>query len=297
MRVLVTGAGGLLGAEVWRVFSIDHELSAIGRHQPPWVAPAQWQNCDLTEPERTYALVTRLNPDLVVHCAAYNNVDGAEARPEDAYRGNAAATRNLALACQRFDTVLLSVSSDYVFDGGSAPEEGYREEDPARPLSRYGESKRWAEAHVERLLNKYFIVRTSWLFGPARPSWVDRVVELARERKPIQALRDARSAPTYTPDLAQAILRLAHTRLFGVYHLTNSGFCSRVELAEEALGLNKLSGYPLLQKLTQADLRLPAPRPVFSGLCNLAWKLNGWDALRPWTQALAEHFVKSQVAL
>src|SRR5205085_9572561 len=133
VKVIVTGAGGLLGQDVWRVFSQDHELFAIGRQQPPEVSAAQWQTVDLAEAAKIYTAVTRINPDLVVHCAAYNNVDRAQTHPDEAYRGNALATRNLALACQRFDTALMSLSTDYVFDGASAPEGGYREFDPALP--------------------------------------------------------------------------------------------------------------------------------------------------------------------
>lgn len=295
MKVIVTGAGGLLGQDVWRVFGERHELLAIGRHQPPQVGAAQWQAVDLTDGAGTYAAVTRFNPDWVVHCAAYNDVDRAQTHPDEAYRGNALATRHLALACQRFDTVLMSVSSDYVFDGRSAPEEGYREFDPPRPISRYGESKRWAEIFVEQLLNKFFIVRTSWLFGPGRASWVDQVAQRAQEGLPVQAVTDMTSAPTYTPDLAEAMLQLAESRRFGLYHLTNTGFCNRVELAEEVLRLRRRAGYAQLQKLSQKDLRLPATRPVFSGLQNLAWRLDGFKPLRHWKEALADHFAPSRI--
>lgn len=297
MKVIVTGAGGLLGRDVWRRFEIAHELFALGRQQPAWVASQQWSACDLTDAALTYKLVTRFNPDLVVHCAAYNLVDDAERDWDAAYKGNALATRNLALACQRFDTTLMSVSSDYVFDGVNAPEEGYREFDPVHPLSRYAESKRWAEIFVEQLLNKFFIVRTSWLFGPSRPTWVDKMVELAREGKPVVAVSDMRSAPTYTPDLAGAMLELAQSNRFGTYHLTNSGFCSRSELAEEVLRMHKISSYAGLKKVTQKELKLPAPRPAFSGLRNLAWELDGFRPLRSWKNALIEHFSNNKVTL
>ena len=168
MKVLVTGSAGLLGHDVWRLFEAKHEMVALGRTPAPWVGAERFRECDLTNAAHTYALVTKENPEIVVHCAAYNNVDDAETHPEDAYRGNALATRNLALACQRFDATLISVSTDYVFDGTDAPPDGYREFDPCSPKGRYAESKRWAEIFVERLLNKYFIVRTSWLFGPSK---------------------------------------------------------------------------------------------------------------------------------
>lgn len=296
MKVIVTGSAGLLGHDVWSAFEKAHELLALGRSQAPWVSDAQWLHGDLTDAGKTYAAVTRVNPDLIVHCAAYNQVDLAQSHPDDAYRGNALATRNLALACQRFDTVLMLVSSDYVFDGSDAPDEGYREFDPTHPLSHYGESKRWAEIYVEQLLSKFFIVRTSWLFGPSRATWVDQVLTLCDEGKPVTAVSDMVSAPTYTPDLAAAMRQLAESHRYGTYHLTNGGFCSRVQLAEEVLRLNKRGSYAGLQRLSLKDLKLAAPRPKFSGLDNLAWRLEGFPALRSWKAALQDHFSKAKVA-
>ena len=296
MKVLVTGSSGLLGHDVWKLFERKHELVALGRTQAPWVGAERFQECDLTNAARTYALVTKINPEVVVHCAAYNNVDAAESAPDDAYRGNSLATRNVALACQRFDAAMISVSTDYVFDGTDAPPNGYREFDPCKPGSAYAESKRWAEIFVEQLLNKYFIVRTSWLFGPSRPSWVDRVAQAAEEQKAVDAATDMVSAPTYTPDLAQGLLRLAESRHYGVYHLTNSGFCSRVELAREVLEICGHKNYAHLNQKKLSDLRLPARRPTFSGLENLAWRLDGFPLLRSWKEALREHFASKKVS-
>jgi len=295
MKIIVTGAGGLLGHDVWSVFEPRHTLVALGRTQPPYVATAQWRSCDLTDAARTYSVVTKENPDMIVHCAAYNNVDGAETDLEAAFQGNAMTNRNLALACQRFDTILLSISTDTVFDGENPPESGYREFDSPNPINHYAESKLWGEMFVKQLLNKFYIVRTSWLFGPARPTWVDQLVKLCQEEKPIYALKDMVSAPTYTPDLAEGLLQLAESHHFGTYHLTNSGFCSRVELAEEVLRIHRKSGYRHLKALEQKELNLPAPRPRFSGLQNLAWTLDGFKSLRSWKEALADHFSKSKV--
>src|SRR5581483_5394970 len=154
MKVLVTGSAGLLGHDVWSLFERKHDLVALGRTLAPWVGQERFRECDLTNAAHTYALVTKENPEVVVNCAAYNNVDEAEKTPEDAYRGNALAARNLALACQRFDATLIHVSTDYVFNGEDAPATGYREFDLCRPMNRYGESKRWAEIFVEQLLSK-----------------------------------------------------------------------------------------------------------------------------------------------
>ncbi|HVO32993.1 MAG TPA: NAD(P)-dependent oxidoreductase, partial [Elusimicrobiota bacterium] len=210
---------------------------------------------------------------------------------------NVLTNRNLALACQRFDAVLLSISSDYVFDGENAPAGGYREWDEPHPLSRYGETKRWGEQVVESLLNKFFIVRTSWLFGPGRPTWVDLVLSAGRDDRPIAAARDMVSSPTFTADLAPALLELVESRCYGIYHLSNSGSCSREELAREVLGIHRLQRYTGLRALTLAELRLPAPRPRYSVLDNAAWRAEGRKPLRDWKSALAEYFVSRPAAI
>jgi dTDP-4-dehydrorhamnose reductase len=297
VKVLVTGAAGLLGREVWRLFERDHELTAVGRTQPPYVGEHQWKECDLRDAARSYDTVTRVNPDLIVNCASYNNVDGAESEPDEAYRGNAVVARNLALAAQRFDAELMHVSTDYVFDGEQTPEGGYREFDACRPVSRYGESKWWAEQLVQQLSQKFFIVRTSWLFGPGRATWIDSVHQAPQQAKTITAVKDMVSAPTYTVDLAAAMLALAVSKRFGIYHLTNEGFCSRVELAKRVLTLAGQGDYSNLKVVTQDQLRLPARRPANSGLQNLAWRLNGFQRMRPWQEALGAHFSRSKVAL
>jgi len=294
LKILITGAGGLLGQEVWKLLEREpeHELSALGRTRPSFVTDTQWIEGDLTNAARTFTSVTRLNPEVVIHCAAYNHVDKAESEPDEAYRGNAMAVRNLSLACQRFDATLLSVSTDYVFDGENVPENGYREFDLCRPLNRYGESKRWGELFVQQLLNKYFIVRTAWLFGPSRPTWVDSVVSYSTQGKPIQAASDMVGSPTYTPDLAHALVQLAKSRHYGLYHLTNQGFCSRAELAREVLRLHKRENYPHLKILPKSEMNFAAVRPRFSGLDNLAWRLDGFAPLRSWKEALREHFAE-----
>lgn len=289
MKILMTGVSGLLGSEVWAVFYRKHELVAMGRHRPEPVPQSQWKECDLRDTAAVHALVTRQNPDLVIHCAAYNDVDGAEKYPEEAFRVNALGTQNLALACQRFDAVLLAVSTDYIFDGIQAPTPGYREFDRRHPLSIYAESKCWGEIHVQELLTKYYLVRTSWLFGPRRSTYADNVLEWASHKKMVPCLVDVKSAPTYTPDLARAFLWLVESGRFGVYHLTNSGFCSRLEFAREILKVSNLPDH-LLKPITRSEFNHPAQRPAFSGLENLAWRLHGFPPLRPWKDALREYF-------
>lgn len=290
MKVLITGANGLLGHDIWRLFEHKHDLISLARNPSPWVGEERFRQCDLTNAALTYAIITKENPELVIHCAAFNDVDRAESDPDTAYRVNAMGTRNVALACQRFDATMISVSTDYVFDGESASATGYREFDPCNPISQYGSSKLWGERFVQSLLTKYFIVRTSWLFGPSRDAWVDRVEQAARAGEPIFSAKDLISSPTYTPDLAQGILRLAESRHYGIYHLTNQGSCSRTELAEEVLSIHNLNRGQLIQSMTRDELRLRAKRPRFSVMENYAWKLDGFPPMRGWKEALRAHF-------
>ncbi len=296
MKVLVTGSSGLLGQEIIKKFEKNHEIIGIGRTKPQQLSVSQWRPCDLSDAPSVYSVVTRENPDLVVHCAAYNAVDRAEIHNDEAYLGNSYCTRNLALACQRFDTTLMSVSSDYVFDGENPPEGGYREFDLTRPLSVYGYSKLWGERFIQQLLNKFVIVRTSWLFGPSRMTFVDSSLEQARNGQKIPCLKDIVSAPTYTPDLAEAMLQLAESNRYGIYHLTNEGYCSRVELIEEVLRLHRIGTKGLIKSLLQSELKLAARRPAFSGMENLAWRLDGFKPLRSWQDALKAHFNVKVVA-
>jgi dTDP-4-dehydrorhamnose reductase len=289
MKILVTGANGLLGTDVWKTFEGKHELIALGRTYPKHVPLKQWREVDLRNASQVYTLVTRENPDLIVHCAAYNDVDAAESHPHEAFQTNALATRNLALACQRFDTVLMAISTDYVFDGSNAPQGGYREFDSPSPCSIYAESKRWGEIHVEHLLTKFYIVRTAWLFGESRTTYVDKVVQWAREGKRVPAMKDMRSTPTYTADLAKGLMQLAESGLFGVYHLTNGGSCSRAEFAQEILRLHKLPEN-LVDAVSQDQFKAAARRPTFSALHNLAWETNGFTPLRSWKEALKDYF-------
>jgi dTDP-4-dehydrorhamnose reductase len=295
MKIIVTGAGGLLGQDIWRLFEKEHTLIAIGRNQPFYIPPAQWRSVDLTQEDVVYNVITHENPDLVIHTAAYNDVDGAEKNPEMAYLHNSYACRNLAIACQRFDTILMSVSTDYVFDGQSVLHTGYREFDPCRPISRYGESKYWGERYISDLLNKFFIIRTSWLFGPGRETWIDKVAASIHTKREVVAVSDMVSAPTYTPDLAEALFQLAQTRRYSTYHLTNTGFCSRVDLAQEVARLAAKGQKAQIKSVTQAELNLPAPRPAHSGLDNLAWRLDGNKPLRSWQEALETYFEKASV--
>lgn len=293
LRIVLTGASGMLGGDLWFALqNAGQEVYAVGRHLPAFIEKKYWHNLDLTDAEQTYQTITQINPDVVVHSAAYSDVDGAESNPEEAFRNNALATRNLAVACQRFDTVILYISTDYVFSGDKGGP--YYEYDQPAPLSIYGKSKLWGEEFVQSLLSRFYIVRTAWLFGKFRTSFIDKVIIALNSGQEIKAVTDMVGSPTFTRDLAQSIVFLLSEPLYGIYHLTNAGYTSRAELTEyiaELLG-KSLKTIRLI-RCRQADLGLPARRPNFSALANYHWQLNGFPPLREWEAAIKEYIENS----
>jgi dTDP-4-dehydrorhamnose reductase len=235
-------------------------------------------------------LVGSFQPDLILHPAAYTYVDQCESDPGTAYRINALGTQNLALAAAQLNTALLYVSTNTVFDGHKATP--YYEYDTPNPESVYGRSKLAGEEYVKILLNRFYIVRTSWVFGP-RPTegklnFVRRMLQLGDERGAVTVVDDEISKPTYAPDLAAAIWQLAQTEAYGLYHLSNEGQASRFEFAQEIFrqaGRTQVQVTP--SKL--ADFPRPTPPLYQSALHNFAAATNLDIRLRPWQEGLEEY--------
>lgn len=290
MKILITGITGLLGSEIASTLGDKHEIIGITKENA--LGGFETLKLDICNYESVYKTVTRLNPELVIHTAAMSNVDACESDPDQAFRINAIGTRNLALACQRFDAALMYISTDYVFSGEGAPEGGYAEFSAASPQGVYARSKLYGELYVQQLLSKFFIIRTAWLFGGRRDNFVSHAAASLRDGKEIKAASDMISSPTYVKDLAAAVTKLVDQPVYGIYHLTNSGFGSRYEIVT---AISKMLGFPStkIRKFTREELKLKAPRPRFSGLNNYVWKMNGWPALRPWQEAVSD-FLKEQ---
>lgn len=291
MKILITGISGLLAADLWKTLNQpEFETYGLSRKKPGFIPGEKWLNCDITDFAETYQKVTKLNPDIIIHTAAASNVDDCEQNPEVAFRVNSLGTRNLAIASQRFDSTLIYISTDYVFDGKEVPKNGYREFDRPSPVNIYGLSKLWGEYYVQKLLNKFCIIRTSWLFGDFRKNYITAMLDSQNE---ILATDEMVSSPTFTKDLAQAIKSfITHrssliTTLYGIYHLTNGGFASRYEIAEYVA---KISGIPQknIKKIKLSELNLAAQRPPCSVMENYVWKLDGHKPLRPWQDAVKE---------
>ncbi|MDO8733620.1 MAG: dTDP-4-dehydrorhamnose reductase [Elusimicrobiota bacterium] len=282
MKILITGCG-MLGYDLCRVLE-NEELFCLDINEPTFQVP-NFQICDITDFEKTYKTITKINPEIVIHTAAWTDVDGAEKNPGDAYRLNVIGTRNVALSCQRFDASMIYISSDYIFDGEK--KEPYIEFDKANPLSVYGKSKYYGEIIVQQLVNKFFIVRSSWLYGVNGKNFVKTILNLAKEKKELKIVNDQVGCPTYTKDLASAIKVLLSTGLYGIYHVTNSESCSWYDFAKQII---KLSGSSCeVLPTTSEKLNRPAIRPKNSVLKNFMWELNGFKPLENWRQALKNY--------
>jgi dTDP-4-dehydrorhamnose reductase len=278
MRVLVTGAGGQLGSDVVAV------CEAAGDQ----VIAADHAALDVGDRDAVLGAVTTIQPDAVVHAAAWTAVDACEADPERAFRDNAMAARHVADGCRRAGAHLCFVSTDYVFDG--TKDGPYVEWDDPRPLSVYGRSKLAGEREVAALAPGSTIVRTSWVCGLRGSNMVRTVLRLAAE--PDRALAfvdDQRGCPTFTADLAVAVRRLTVGRFAGTYHVTNAGPVSWFEFVGdvlEAAGHDRSRVRPITT--AELDPPRPAPRPANSVLDNAALRAAGLPAMRHYREPLRE---------
>jgi dTDP-4-dehydrorhamnose reductase len=273
LRILVTGAAGQVGSEV-AAHLPSHEVVALDR-----------AGCDLADRHSVEQAVSAARPAAVVNCAAWTDVDGCEADPERAMLVNALGVRHLAVACARVGAHLVHISTDYVFPGDK--DGPYDEWDEPGPRSVYGRSKLGGEREIARHAGSWAIARTSWVFGRRGRNFVDSIVGRAREGAPLRVVDDQRGCPTYAPDLAGALVRLAVERRPGMYHVTNAGACTWHDLAAAAVELAGLDP-SVVGVTTTAELGRPAPRPANSVLSGSAWAAAGLAPLRPWREALAE---------
>lgn len=276
MRIVITGAGGQLGRALYRRLK-DHELLALDHRQ-----------LDVTDRDSVLALAG-FRPDVIIHTAAMTNVDGCELHPEAAYRTNALGTQNVALLAKQTGAVLCYISTDYVFDGRKGSP--YWEWDPTNPLSVYGASKLAGEWFVRTLLDRFYIARTAWVFGPGGNNFPRRVLELATTQPSLGMVTTESGHPTYAPHLADAIARLIRTDAFGLYHLVNEGCVSRFDFARAILDGIGYPDYPL-EPLERYER--PATRPGRVELHTLAARTVG-AGLPPWQEGLETWLMEENI--
>ncbi|MGE5407222.1 MAG: dTDP-4-dehydrorhamnose reductase [Syntrophothermus sp.] len=252
MKLLVTGAAGMLGHDVMLAAgNAGHEVGGFGRAE-----------LDVTAPDALRRRFEIERPDVVVNCAAWTDVDGAEEAEEAAFAVNGAGAGNVAAAALEHEAAVVHVSTDYVFDGAKG--EPYVESDQPAPLSAYGRTKLAGEEAVAAANKRHFIVRSAGLFGVAGPNFVDTMLRLAETQSEVLVVRDQVTSPTYTWHLAYGLVRLIDGLEYGIHHMAAAGRCSWYEFAREIFELAKVDCKVLSG--TTAMLGRPAPRPAFSAL-------------------------------
>lgn len=273
MRYLITGANGMLGRDLRAVLR-DREVTALSRAE-----------LDVSDAAAVREAVR--GHDVVVNCAAYTKVDDAETHEDEAYRVNAVGPANLAAATSEANARLVTISTDYVFDGRStAP---YAEDRPRDPINAYGRTKAAGEEFaLEANPDGAYVVRTAWLYGAHGPNFARTMLDLAETKDTWAVVDDQLGQPTWTADLAAQIVALLDAEApAGIYHGTNSGAATWFEFAQSVLAENGLDPARITPTDSGAFVR-PAPRPSYSVLGHDAWRAAGLPAMRHWREALAD---------
>jgi dTDP-4-dehydrorhamnose reductase len=279
MKVVVTGAGGMLGRAVMAA------LDAAG-HPALGLTRA---DADVTRPGSLAHPISVFKPDWLFHLAAFTRVDECETHADHAYLVNVLGARHAALAAMEARAAVLAVSTDYVFDGASSSP--YREYDTPAPLSVYGGSKLAGERAMREVHPLHVIVRTSWLFGRGGGNFVDTIAHKAWIGDPLSVVDDQRGSPTSTTDLAGALVCLAGSRHYGTYHCTNGGDCTWFDLAEHvvARGVGRGGARVPVTRTTTEALGRPARRPAYSVLNNQLYEHVTGHRMPPWRDAVDRH--------
>ena len=273
MKILITGAYGMLGSDLREVLK-NHELIATGS-----------KDLDITNEENVIDFIDENSPEVVINAAAYTAVDDCETNYDEAYAVNAIGPKNLAIACKKQDVPLVHISTDYVFDGSKRTP--LLENDALGPQSAYGKTKLEGEKFIQEYTDKYFILRTAWLYGIHGNNFVQTMLSLAENHDEITVVDDQIGSPTYSLDLAVSIANLLNSDKYCIYHLTNEGECSWYEFSKRIFELSDVDVKVL--PVTTEEFPRPAPRPHYSVLSNQKWIKAGFPPMRKYEEALSDY--------
>jgi dTDP-4-dehydrorhamnose reductase len=281
-RVFITGAAGMLGRAVVPLFRERYEVLAT-----------DIEECNITDHDAVIRAIAKYKPRFVLHLASMTDVDGCERDPDSAYLINSVGTRNVALACQTVNAVMVYINTGMAYDGTKS--KPYTEFDRPDPVNIYANSKYQGEIAIRDLLDRFYIFYTCWLFGGGTEDkkFVPKILELAKMSSEINVADDNLGSPTYTVDVAQRIFEFIESGLYGKYHCVNEGCASRLELAREILriaGIKKCT----LKPVPSSFFSLPAPRPRMEAMRNYHFELLGLPPLRGWRGAL-EEYIKAEL--
>lgn len=290
MRILISGANGQLGKELTRIlntgFAEIGEIPCTLKNSD--IMNTDVDNLDIANINDVLSFVENERPQVIINCSAFTNVDLCETDKDTAFNVNSLGPRNLAIAAQKVNTKLIHVSTDYVFSGdGNEP---YCEYDICNPQSIYGKTKYLGEQYVKEFCSKYFIVRTSWLYGYEGNNFVKTIMNLAEQRESIKVVNDQRGNPTNANDLAYHILKLVDSNEYGIYHCTGNGECSWYDFACKIVEYANINCE--VMPCTTEEFPRPAKRPSYSSLNNMMLKNTIGDKMRFWQDAL-KNFIKN----
>lgn len=275
MKILITGCDGQLGKELTKILSTNEKYILTTTNK---------KTLDICNFNAVNKFIKKNKFEVVINCAAYTKVDLCEDNEELAFSINALGAKNLAVACEKMGTKLFYISTDYVFDGENISP--YREYDLTNPMSIYGKSKVLGELYTQMFSSKYFIIRTAWLYGDG-DNFIKTMMNLSKTKSNIDVVNDQFGSPTSTKDLANCIINLMNTELYGIYNGTCKGVCSWYEFACKIFKLTNININ--INPIASEDFQTRAPRPKFSVLDNFMLRLNDLDNFRTWEEALEEY--------
>ncbi len=275
MKIFVTGCNGQLGRAVNLQYKDESNVTFVN---------TDVADLDITKVDDVISAVRAEKPDVIVNCAAHTAVDACETDWDNAYRINAIGPRNLSLAANEVNAKLVHISTDYVFDGKST--KPYTEFDAVDPQGAYGKTKLAGEEFVKAFANRYFIIRTAWLYGDGK-NFVKTMLRLSETNDAVSVVHDQVGSPTSTKELAGAIAHLIPTDNYGLFHGTCEGVCSWADFTEEIFRLKGLS--TKVNRITSAEFNAKAPRPAYSVLENYMLKLTTDYKFAQWEDAIAEY--------
>lgn len=295
-KILVTGSNGMLGTDLCRELATDYEI--VGLHDtesgPPHIL------CDIADRNKTIKSIVGANPELIIHAAAWTDVDACEGNPDKAKRINEDGTQNVALSALEIDIPLIYISTDFIFDGSK--KRPYTEKDVPNPLNIYSKYKLAGEEKI-KVLNKYVILRTSWLYGKNGNNFVDAILDKAKSEKEIKVVDDQIGSPTYTKDFAGAIRSLLRglentftgksQKVQEIYHISNKGTVSWFDYAKEIMRIAKIKNVALIP-IKSTELARPAKRPAFSALDNRKYEKVSGFTMRSWQEAIRDYITEKQ---
>jgi len=293
VKILITGSSGMLGQALCDKLATEHDVTGIDIREKTETGGRKidFLKIDITEKEPITQKIKEVSPDIVIHSAAYTDVDGCEKNENIARRLNAEAVKYISFAANQCGCFLIYISTDYIFDGEK--KSPYTEEDVPNPVSIYGKTKLEGEIAVKETSNKYLIIRTSWLFGEGGKNFVETIIEKAKNNNELKVVEDQRGSPTYSNDLAQAIEFIVrdHKVESGqqkILNITNSGACSWYEYAKEVFSLAGIKNAKVIP-ITSQELNRPAQRPAMSVLDTSKFKKEYGRDLPCWEDALARY--------